>query len=137
HNAPHYGKSDPDSLPPNTVTLVNNKYKGIPVANTLQAPEKYLARFAHVTDPYRKTYSAMVSSLDDNISVLLDKLERDGLLENTMIWFISDNGGYAETLHAHASNGILRGQKGSLWEGGIRVPGMVRWGKRIRAGQEI
>jgi arylsulfatase A-like enzyme len=131
YNAPHYGKSDPDSLPANTIIVQETKYEGYELANTLQAPDKYMERFSDLENP-RKTYAAMVSSLDDNVGIFLKKLEDEGLWENTMLWFISDNGG---PLAYGASNGILRGQKGSLWEGGIRVPAMVFWKDRIQPNQ--
>jgi arylsulfatase A-like enzyme len=86
---------------------------------------------------YRRVYAAMVSNLDDNIGKLLNKLEKDGLLETTMIWFISDNGGYSETQQKHASNGTLRGEKAGLYEGGIRVPAMVWWKGKIKTNQVI
>jgi arylsulfatase A-like enzyme len=137
YNAPHYGKSDPENLPENTAVLHETEYKGYHLANTLQAPAEYVNKFSHVKDPYRKFYSAMVSNLDDNVGKVLKELEEKGLHENTMVWFISDNGGYSETHHAHASNGGLRGQKGSLWEGGIRVPAFVFWKNGIRSNQVI
>lgn len=137
YNAPHYGKSDPSNLPGNTLVLQEGTRQGVSYANTLQAPAAYLDRFAHVTDAYRRYYSAMVSSLDDNIGRLLDFLEASGQLENTVIWFISDNGGYSETLFQHASNGTLKGQKGQLDEGGIRVPALVCWKGKIKPGQVI
>lgn len=136
-NAPHYGKSDPDSLPDNTIVINEGKYKDYETANTLQAPENYINNFSHIEDPYRQVYSAMVSNLDDNVGLLLKELGNEKLLENTMVWFISDNGGYSETHRAHANNGNLRGQKGSLWEGGIRVPALVFWKNKIESGQVI
>ena len=105
YNAPHYGKTDPGHVPANSVVLKEELYEGYKIANTLQAPEQYYKRFEHVKDPYRKAYSAMVSSLDDNVGIVIQKLEQSGLLENTIIWFISDNGGYSESYFAHASNG--------------------------------
>lgn len=134
YNAPHYGKSDPDSLPDNTIIARKVEYKGYPFANTLQAPAEDISKFSHVKDPIRKVYSAMVSNLDDNVGILLKYLEAEELLENTMIWFISDNGG---PIQYGASNGDLRGQKGSLWEGGIRVPAMVLWKSKIKSNQVI
>ncbi len=137
YNAPHFGKTDPDHVPKVTVSLFEGEYKGYGIMNSLQAPEEYVRRFAHIKDSYRRTYAAMVSSLDDQVGRVLDKLENEKLLENTMIWFISDNGGYAETYHGHASNGKLRGEKATLREGGIRIPAMVCWQGKIKAGQVI
>lgn len=137
YNAPHFGKTDPDDVRDHTVALNAANYEGYPIMNTLQAPSAYMQKFSHITDPYRRTYAAMVANLDDQIGVLLNKLEKDKLLENTMIWFISDNGGYAQSYYGHASNGGLRGEKATLWEGGIRVPALMMWKSRIRPGQTV
>ncbi|MEM9675736.1 MAG: sulfatase-like hydrolase/transferase [Bacteroidota bacterium] len=137
YNAPHFGKTDPDNVPEITASLFEGEYKSYKIMNSLQAPEKYVKRFAHVEDPYRRLYTAMVASLDDNVGRLWEKLEKENLLENTIIWFVSDNGGYSETYYGHASNGPLRGEKATLWEGGIRVPAMVCWQGKIEPNQVV
>jgi arylsulfatase A-like enzyme len=137
YNAPHYGKSDPDTIVAHTVSLSEGEYQGYGIINSLQAPPEYIRKFRHIRDPYRQAYAAMVSSMDDNIGRVLDKLEEEEMLDNTIIWFISDNGGYSERYFAHADNGGLRGEKGTLWEGGIRVPALIMWKDKITAGQVI
>jgi len=137
-NAPHYGKSDPDNMPDHTIVLQKGTtQQGINYANTLQAPQKYLDKFTHIEDVYRRYYSAMVSCLDDNIGKILNYLEENHKMENTIIWFISDNGGYSETNFKHSSNGVLRGEKASLTEGGIRIPSVVCWKGVIKPKQVI
>jgi arylsulfatase A-like enzyme len=133
--APHYGKTDVNDIPPNTLNLKQTEYRGHQVMNTLQAPEAYLNRFSHIKDIYRRYYTAMVSCMDDQIGRLLDLLDSQGLRENTMIWFISDNGGYSESYFKHADNGILHGEKAMVYEGGVRIPAMVSWKERIKPGQ--
>jgi arylsulfatase A-like enzyme len=138
YNAPHYGKTDTSSAKQGyTLSLGDAKKTGPGIINSLQAPQAYVERFSHIADPYRRVYAAMVASLDDNVGRLIAALQRDHLLESTMIWFISDNGGYAISQHGHASNGGLRGEKATLYEGGIRVPAMVWWQGHIKPGQVI
>jgi arylsulfatase B len=85
----------------------------------MHATEEDLALFAHITDPKRRTYAAMMFALDRGVGRLREWLEENGELENTLIVFFSDNGGAT----GNASwNGPLSGAKGTLKEGGVRIP---------------
>ncbi len=99
--------------------------------NPLQATEKYLNRFENIKNPKRRTYAAMVSAVDDGVGNLLDKLKETGVMDNTIIVFLSDNGGPVSD--NNSNNAPLRGQKGSMFEGGIRVPFAMQWTKNISA----
>lgn len=98
----------------------------------LQATSKYLNRFSHIQNPKRKTYAAMVSAMDDGIGAVLKQLEDKGLDKNTIVVFLSDNGG-PENDNA-SDNGPLRGQKSNFWDGGIKVPFAIQWPAKIKAG---
>ena len=98
----------------------------------LQATEKYLARFANIQDKKRRTYAAMVSAVDDGVGRVLDKLEDLQLKENTLLFFLSDNGG--PTTKNASRNAPLRGGKSDVWEGGFRVPFVAQWPGQLPAG---
>ncbi|MEM1207639.1 MAG: sulfatase-like hydrolase/transferase [Planctomycetota bacterium] len=99
----------------------------------MQATEPYLARFPHIENERRRTYAAMIAAVDDGVGRLLDKLDEHGLAEDTIVFFLSDNGG----AHNNASyNGPLRGRKGSYYEGGLRVPFAARWTGVFPAGMD-
>ena len=83
----------------------------------MTAPDDYMEKFEHLGN--RQTLAAMISSMDDNIGRILDKLEKKGIADKTMIVLFSDNGGKWE--HG-GDNGPLRGEKGGTFEGAIRVP---------------
>lgn len=104
-----------------------------------------------IKDPTRRTYAAMITSLDDQVGRIVAALDKQGLRENTLIIFSSDNGGprsavVASGAHSReervasgvkqeslpASNGDLRGGKGSLHEGGVRVPTIFNWPGKLK-----
>lgn len=98
----------------------------------LEAPKKYLDRFPDITDEKRRAFSAMMSAMDDAVGRILGKVRELKQEENTLIWFLSDNGG--PTQSTTSRNGPLRGFKSTTWEGGVRVPFCVQWKGRLPAG---
>ncbi len=89
------------------------------------------AKFSGVTDETRRKYSAQLSMMDDQIGEILMALQKSGQIKNTLIFFFSDNGG---PLQQGAVNTPLRGSKGSVYEGGFRVPFIVSWPSRLDKG---
>ena len=111
----------------------------------MHAPEKYVNRFPDLSWD-RQIMAAMISAIDDSVGEILSELERQGLLENTFTYFQSDNGPSRETRNWMDGNrdpyyggsaGKLKGHKGSLYEGGIRSPGIMSWPDKIPARQVI
>ena len=100
------------------------------VHNPLQAPQDYVGRYSS-PDPQRNTYLAMLAIMDEGVGAILDTLDRLDLSDNTLVIFLSDNGGARGTT---ANNGALRNFKHSVYEGGLRVPFLLRWPGRIPAG---
>ena len=93
------------------------------------ASERYLNRFPDVEDEKQRAYQAMTSALDDGVGRILSALCEVGLEENTLVVFLSDNG--AARFHGVGDNGPFRLGKLYLFEGGVRVPFLMRWPGRI------
>jgi arylsulfatase A-like enzyme len=99
----------------------------------LQASKEYLDRNKHIPKGKRRTYAAMITAVDDGVGRVLATLDELGLDDNTLVFFLSDNGG-PESKNA-SDNGELRGHKGDYFEGGIHVPFAMRWPGKVPAGQ--
>ncbi|MGE3270662.1 MAG: sulfatase-like hydrolase/transferase [Chloroflexota bacterium] len=111
----------------------------------MHAPNKYKERFPNL--PWdRQIMAAMLSAMDDQIGSVMDELERQGVRENTLVLFLSDNGPSRQSRnwldgsldwYYGGSSGVFTGHKFSLFEGGIRVPAIASWPARIPAGQVV
>ncbi len=106
----------------------------------MHAPEKYIKRFAHLPKD-RQIMAAMISAVDDGVGEIRAELERQGILDNTILYFQSDNGPSRESrnwldstedYYYGGTAGKFTGHKFSLFEGGIRVPAILSWHGHIK-----
>jgi arylsulfatase A-like enzyme len=111
--------------------------------NPMHAPPRDVERFAALP-PERRMYAAMISAVDEGVGTLVDTLKRDGLLENTCIFLLADNGATTEPragLNGQpataGSNKPYRGYKFSLFDGGMHVPAIMSWPAAIPKGRSI
>jgi arylsulfatase A-like enzyme len=109
----------------------------------MHAPQKYLERFPGL-EPERRMYAAMLSAADDAVGQILRAIEETGQRQNTLIFFLGDNGATTEARAGlggkpamAGSNGPFRGFKFSLFDGGMHVPGAMSWPSVIQADQTI
>lgn len=105
------------------------------------APDQYKQKFIEQDYPERaRGFYGMIENVDDNLGLLMDKLDEWDIAENTILIFMSDNGktyGGANTVHGETYNAGMKGFKGSVYEGGTRVPFFIRWPGNFSEGKKV
>lgn len=99
-----------------------------------QVPKKYIEGFGHLKGE-RRSYAGMLTAMDESIGRIVDAIDQAGERANTLFFFSSDNGGPAPG--KVTSNGALRASKGTVYEGGVRVPALMAWEGKIPAGSIV
>jgi arylsulfatase A-like enzyme len=112
-----------------------------------QAPQEYLDQYRNIADGSRRAYAASITAMDDQIGRVVAALDKKKMRDNTLIVFQSDNGGTRNAMFAGegdmsktkipCDNGPYRDGKGSLYEGGTRVPAFVNWPGHVKAGSTV
>jgi len=105
----------------------------------LQAPKEDIARYAHIKERKRRIYAAMVDLMDRGIGDVITAVEENGLRDNTLMFFLADNGGPLASEKTPkggngSSNAPFRGGKGNVYDGGVHVPFIASWPAKIKAG---
>lgn len=101
----------------------------------LQVTEALEKRTAHISDQTRRGYAGLVLGLDDAVGMVTKALQGSGQTENTLVFFFSDNGGPIGV--THSDNTPLKGAKGQVYEGGVRVPFLISWPGKLAAGKDF
>ena len=113
-----------------------------------QAPQEYVDKYKNITDPARRAYAGSITAMDDQIGRVVDALDKKKLRDNTLIVFMSDNGGTrnpmfsgaiadVSTLKIPCDNGPYREGKGMLYEGGTRVVAFANWPGHVPTGATV
>lgn len=100
----------------------------------IATPAEYIDMYPAPDDPNRSVYYGNVTHMDHELGRLLETLDQLHLRDDTFLWFTSDNGPAYRVPYPYGSAGPLREKKGHVYEGGIRVPGILRWPGRIKPG---
>ncbi len=130
--APHEPLEAPDELV--------KKYEGLKDDRGLaRSPSDKISRLAKLsgTESRRPLYAAVVDAMDQAMGRVLKTLEDEGIADNTIVMFFSDNGASRVYGRGGGDNSPFRGGKGEVYEGGIRVASVMRWPKRIKPGSQV